>query len=101
MTRIFSIAEEVGAARTFQSTTNGVPTDVKVVGLTLTDGKNTLFAEAFRERADLIEKLQLQKGDMVQLLLSVSAACREKDGAKFYSNKATIEAIMVLTRNCF
>ena len=101
MTRIYSIAEEVGAARSFQSTTNGIPTEVKVVGLMLTDGKNKLYAEAFRERADLVEKLQLQKGDIVELHLSTNATCREKDGNKFYNNMVTVDGIMVLVRNSF
>lgn len=101
MTRIYSIAEEVGTARSFQSTTNGVPTDVKVIGLTLTDGKNTVFAEAFRERADLIEKLQLQKGDIVQVQMTVNAKKRDTDKGVFYSNAVMIDTIMVVTRSAF
>ena len=50
--------------RTFDSTTNGVPSEVKVIGVKLTDGKNSLYAEAYRERAEQVKKLNLQKEEI-------------------------------------
>ena len=100
MNRIYSV-DEVTEKRTFKSTSNGVQTDVNVIGLLLTDGKNTLYAEGFRERADLIEKLQLQKGDIVQLHLSTGVRKNTKDGVTFYGNNVTVENIQLLLRNAF
>lgn len=100
MTRIYQV-EEMTGIRMFQSTSNGVQVDVKAAGLTLTDGKNSLYAEGYRERADLIEKLELQKGDVVQLHLSASIRKNTKDGVTYYGNNVTIEGIQVLLRNSF
>ena len=60
MTRIFQVEEMTGEC-TFDSTTNGVPSEVKVIGVKLTDGRNTLYAEAYRERAEQVKKMNLQK----------------------------------------
>ena len=59
MTRIYQV-EEMTGERTFESTSNGVPSEVKVIGMKLTDGKNTLYAEAYRERAEQVKKLNLK-----------------------------------------
>ena len=64
MTRIYQV-EEMTGERTFESTSNGVPSEVKVIGMKLTDGRNSLYAEAYRERAEQVKKLNLQKGDIV------------------------------------
>lgn len=87
--------------RTFDSTTNGVPSEVKVIGVKLTDGKNSLYAEAYRERAEQVKKLNLQKGDIVQLQLNTSVKQNTKDGMTFYGNNVTIDSCMVLLRNSF
>ena len=87
--------------RTFDSTTNGVPSEVKVIGVKLTDGKNTLYAEAYRERAEQIKKLDLQEGDIVQLQLNTSVKQNTKDGVTFYGNNVTIDSCMLLLRNSF
>ncbi len=87
--------------RTFDSTTNGVPSEVKVIGVKLTDGKNTLYAEAYRERAEQIKKLDLQEGDIVQLQLNTSVKQNTKDGVTFYGNNVTIDSCMVLLRSSF
>ena len=101
MTRIYYVKEEVGPARTFEVTTGGVPGTVKVVGVMLHDGKNSLYAEAFRDRADAVEQLQLQKGDLVQVQLSSAVRARDTEKGRFYSNNFTIEACMVVCRNSF
>ena len=101
MTRVFKVNEDVQPARTFQSTTNGMPTDVKALGVMLTDGRNTIYAEAYREKAEAIEGLRLMKGDLVQVHLSVAARAKTKDGATFYSNNVSIDALQLLTRNAF
>ena len=76
MTRIFSV-EEMTGVRTFNGTDNGVPVTKKVAGMKLTDGKNMLYAEGFRE-------------------------CEvNKDGVKFYGNQVYIDTIQVLLRNSF
>ena len=95
MTRIFQV-EEMTGERTFDSTTNGVPSEVKVIGVKLTDGKNTLYAEAYRERAEQIKKLDLQEGDIVQLQLNTSVKQNTKDGVTFYGNNVTIDSCLVL-----
>ena len=100
MTRIFQV-EEMTGERTFDSTTNGVPSEVKVIGVKLTDGKNTLYAEAYRERAEQIKKLDLQEGDIVQLQLNTSVKQNTKDGVTFYGNNVTIDSCMVLLRSSF
>ena len=100
MTRIFQVDEMTGE-RTFDSTTNGVPSEVKVIGVKLTDGRNTLYAEAYRDRAEMIKKLNLQKGDIVQLQLITSVKQNTKDGVTFYGNNVTIDSCMVLLRNSF
>ena len=100
MTRIFSV-EEMTGERTFDSTTNGVPSEVKVIGVKLTDGKNTLYAEAYRERAELVKNLNLQKGDIVQLQLNTSVKQNTKDGVTFYGNNVTIDTCLLLVRNSF
>ena len=87
--------------RTFDSTTNGVPSEVKVIGVKLTDGRNTLYAEAYRDRAEMIKKLNLQKGDIVQLQLNTSIKQNTKDGVTFYGNNVTIDACMLMMRNSF
>ena len=87
--------------RTFDSTTNGVPSEVKVIGVKLTDGKSTLYAEAYRERAEQVKKLNLQKGDIVQLQLNTSVKQNTKDGVTFYGNNVTIDSCMVLLRSSF
>ena len=87
--------------RTFDSTTNGVPSEVKVIGVKLTDGKSTLYAEAYRERAEQVKKLNLQKGDIVQLQLNTSVKQNTKDGVTFYGNNVTIDSCMLLLRNSF
>lgn len=101
MTRVFQVNEDVQASRTFQSTTNGMPTEVKALGVMLTDGKNTIYAEAYRERAEYIEGLGLLKGDVVQVHLSVVAKTKTKDGATFYSNNVSIEGLQLLYRKAF
>ena len=87
--------------RTFESTTNGVPSEVKVIGMKLTDGRNSLYAEAYRERAEQIKKLDLQEGDIVQLQLNTSVKQNTKDGVTFYGNNVTIDSCMLLLRNSF
>lgn len=88
-------------ARTFETTQNGMPGTVKAVGVQLGDGKNTLYAEAYRDRADAIEKLGLKKGDLVQVQLSTSVRSREKDGVKFYSNNISIDACLLVVKASF
>ena len=100
MTRIYQV-EEMTGERTFDSTTNGVPSEVKVIGVKLTDGRNTLYAEAYRDRAEMIKKLNLQKGDIVQLQLNTSVKQNTKDGVTFYGNNVTIDACMLMMRNSF
>ena len=100
MNRIFQV-EEMTGERTFDSTTNGVPSEVKVIGVKLTDGRNTLYAEAYRDRAEMIKKLNLQKGDIVQLQLNTSIKQNTKDGVTFYGNNVTIDACMLMMRNSF
>ena len=100
MTRIFQV-EEMTGERTFESTTNGVPSEVKVMGMKLTDGRNSLYAEAYRERAEQIKKLDLQEGDIVQLQLNTSVKQNTKDGVTFYGNNVTIDSCMLLLRNSF
>ena len=100
MNRIFQV-EEMTGERTFDSTTNGVPSEVKVIGVKLTDGRNTLYAEAYRDRAEMIKKLNLQKGDIVQLQLITSVKQNTKDGVTFYGNNVTIDACMLMMRNSF
>ena len=100
MTRIFSV-EEMTGVRTFNGTDNGVPVEKKVAGMKLTDGRNTLYAEGFRECAEKIEDLNLQKGDVVQLNLSTSVREVNKDGVKFYGNQVYIDTIQLLLRNSF
>ena len=100
MTRIFQV-EEMTGVRTFNGTDNGVPVTKKVAGMKLTDGKNMLYAEGFRECAEKIEDLNLQKGDVVQLNLSTSVREVNKDGVKFYGNQVYIDTIHVLLRNSF
>lgn len=95
MTRIFQV-EEMTGERTFESTSNGVPCEVKVIGMKLTDGKNSLYAEAYRERAEQIKKLNLKEGDIVQLQLNTSVKQNTKDGVTFYGNNVTIESCLVL-----
>ena len=95
MTRIYQV-EEMTGERTFESTSNGVPSEVKVIGMKLTDGKNTLYAEAYRERAEQVKKLNLQKGDIVQLQLNTSVKQNTKDGVTFYGNNVTIDSCLVL-----
>ena len=87
--------------RTFESTSNGVPSEVKVIGMKLTDGRNSLYAEAYRERAEQIKKLDLQEGDIVQLQLNTSVKQNTKDGVTFYGNNVTIDSCMVLLRSSF
>ena len=101
MTRTFKVSEDVQQARTFQSTINGMPTEVKVVSIILSDGHNTLYAEAYRERADAVEQLGLMKGDVVQVHLSVNARAKTKDGVTYYMNFVTIDALQLLVRNAF
>ena len=98
MTRTFKVKEDVQQARTFQSTTNGMPTEVKAVGVMLSDGRNTLYAEAYRERADAVEQLRLMKGDLVLVQLSVIARRKTKDGVTYYSNCVSIDALQLLLR---
>ena len=100
MTRIYQV-EEVTGERTFESTSNGVPSEVKVIGMKLTDGKNTLYAEAYRERAEQVKKLNLKEGDIVQLQLNTSVKQNTKDGVTFYGNNVTIDSCMLLLRNSF
>ena len=100
MTRIFQV-EEMTGERTFDSTTNGVPSEVKVIGVKLTDGRNSLYAEAYRERAEQVKKLNLQEGDIVQLQLNTSVKQNTKDGVTFYGNNVTIDSCMVLLRSSF
>ena len=100
MTRIYQV-EEMTGERSFESTTNGVPSEVKVIGVKLTDGRNTLYAEAYRDRAEMIKKLNLQKGDIVQLQLITSVKQNTKDGVTFYGNNVTIDACMLMMRNSF
>lgn len=100
MTRVFSIKEDV-MTRTFQSTVNGMTTDVKVVGVMLTDGRNTIYAEGYRERADSIEQMKLMKGDVVQVHLSITARTKTKDGVGYISNNVTIDSLQILVRNGF
>ena len=100
MTRIYQV-EEMTGERSFESTTNGVPSEVKVIGVKLTDGRNTLYAEAYRDRAEMIKKLNLQKGDIVQLQLNTSIKQNTKDGVTFYGNNVTIDACMLMMRNSF
>ena len=100
MTRIYQV-EEVTGERTFESTSNGVPSEVKVIGMKLTDGRNSLYAEAYRERAEQIKKLDLQEGDIVQLQLNTSIKQNTKDGVTFYGNNVTIDSCMVLLRSSF
>ena len=95
MTRIFQV-EEMTGERTFESTSNGVPSEVKVIGVKLTDGKNTLYAEAYRERAEQVKKLNLKEGDIVQLQLNTSVKQSTKDGVTFYGNNVTIDSCLVL-----
>ena len=95
MTRIYQV-EEVTGERTFESTSNGVPSEVKVIGVKLTDGKNTLYAEAYRERAEQVKKLNLKEGDIVQLQLNTSVKQNTKDGVTFYGNNVTIDSCLVL-----
>lgn len=95
MTRIYQV-EEVTGERTFESTSNGVPSEVKVIGMKLTDGKNTLYAEAYRERAEQVKKLNLKEGDIVQLQLNTSVKQNTKDGVTFYGNNVTIDSCLVL-----
>ena len=97
MNRIFQV-EEMTGVRTFQSTSNGVQVDVKVAGMKLTDGRNTIYAEGFRERAEMIEKLNLQKGDVVQLHLSTSVRESTKDGVRYFGNNVTIDSCQLLLR---
>ena len=101
MTRVFKVSEDVHQARTFQSTTNGMPTEVKAVGVMLSDGRNTLYAEAYRERADAVEQLHLMKGDLVQVHLSATARAKTQDGVTYYSNCVSIDALQLLVRNAF
>ena len=95
MTRIYQV-EEMTGERTFESTSNGVPSEVKVIGMKLTDGKNTLYAEAYRERAEQVKKLNLKEGDIVQLQLNTSVKQNTKDGVTFYGNNVTIDSCLVL-----
>ena len=82
--------------RTFESTSNGVPSEVKVIGMKLTDGRNSLYAEAYRERAEQVKKLNLKEGDIVQLQLNTSVKQNTKDGVTFYGNNVTIDSCLVL-----
>ena len=100
MTRIYQV-EEMTGERTFESTSNGVPSEVKVIGMKMTDGKNSLYAEAYRERAEQVKKMNLQKGDIVQLQLNTSVKQNTKDGVTFYGNNVTIDSCMLLLRNSF
>lgn len=100
MNRIFAVEDVIGE-RTFQSTSNGVQVEVSAYGLTLTDGKNSLFAEGYRDRSEVMKKLNLQKGDIVQLNLSTSVRKNTKENVVFYGNNVTIEGIQVLLRNSF
>ena len=95
MTRIYQV-EEVTGERTFESTSNGVPSEVKVIGMKLTDGRNSLYAEAYRERAEQVKKLNLKEGDIVQLQLNTSVKQNTKDGVTFYGNNVTIDSCLVL-----
>ena len=100
MTRIYQV-EEMTGERTFESTSNGVPSEVKVIGMKMTDGKNSLYAEAYRERAEQVKKMNLQKGDIVQLQLNTSVKQNTKDGVTFYGNNVTIDTCLLLVRNSF
>ena len=95
MTRIYQV-EEMTGERTFESTSNGVPSEVKVIGMKLTDGRNSLYAEAYRERAEQVKKLNLKEGDIVQLQLNTSVKQNTKDGVTFYGNNVTIDSCLVL-----
>ena len=100
MNRIYQV-EEMTGVRTFNGTDNGVPVEKKVAGIKLTDGKNTMYAEGYRECAEKIEKMNLQKGDVVQLNLTTSIRETTKDGVKYYGNNVYIDTIQLLMRNSF
>lgn len=100
MIRIFRVNEFTGT-RTFQGTSNGQPVDRKVAGLVLTDGQNTLYAEGFGDVVDVMEKMNLHEGDVVQLRLSTSVRKTTKDDKIFMSTNVYIDSIQMLIPNHF
>ncbi len=76
-----------------------MPSKTKAIGMLLTDGKNVMYAEAYRERAGMIENLHLQKGDLVQVQISSSVKSREKDGVTYYSNNLSIDTCLLLVKS--
>ncbi len=100
MTRVYKI-DEVQPLRTFQGKENGMTVDVQALGITLTDGRNTLYAEAYRAVAENTVKMNLHKGDLVQVHLRCNATPRDTEKGRFWSNSFTIDALQLLARDSF
>ncbi len=101
MTRIYVI-DNVAPMRSFESKNRqGQAEQVKVKGLTMCDGSNKLYGEAYGELAGGVEALNLQQGDVVQVNISSSVLERTKDGVTFLKNSVTINSLVVLMRASF
>lgn len=98
MQRLLKI-QNVDQPRTFEATgNNGQKQQVTVVGLVLTNGMDTFFAEAFRDVADKVKGLALETDDLVSVKLGCKADKRTTEKGEFYSNKLTILAIDVMLK---
>ena len=88
MERLLKIKEML-PLRSFDST-SGNAQKVNVLPFILTDGLNTLFAEAMGDTANRIIAENLTAGCLVSVRLSTSHRKHSKDGKDWYTNDVRI-----------
>lgn len=68
-------------------------------GFLLTDGRNSIYAEAQQATADAMETLNYKGGEVVQGHLRNVAREYESNGVKRYSNEVIIDALMIISKS--
>lgn len=94
MTRLLKI-KELLPLRSFDSKSNSSQ-KVNVLPMVLTDGLNSIYAEAFGDTANRLIAAQLEKGRTVSVKLTSNARpWQSQDGKTGYSNDVRIDDLEV------
>ena len=95
--------KKVLPGRTFESKDSlGNPRQVLVAAMVLTDGINSMVAEAYGDVATACANKNVQEGDLCNVKLATEArSWTDQQGQERWENRVSMQGIEVMVKNSF